>query len=223
LPAENFSELNHSFRELSGGRHIPVLDGRSSRVLLAASWLREGEQNQNRYAAHTMTRAEFDALDDPKVHRGWGNFQDTIQVLGYRLEEEVISRGKGYKLSVYYEALAEIRTSYKIFMHIDRQGSSNRIHGDHWPLNLPGAGTEGEEEGKICVGCYRTDHWLRGDVVVDVYEGEVPVGTPSGPQDIWIGFYTPGSDERLKVKSWEEGRVRHDGQNRVRVGTFQVR
>jgi 4-amino-4-deoxy-L-arabinose transferase-like glycosyltransferase len=223
LPSENFSELNHAFREISGGRHIPVLDGRSSRVLLAASWLDEGEDNQNRYAAHTMTRAEFDALDDPKVHRGWANFQDTIRVLGYRLEEDVISRGKGYKLSVYYEAIGDIRTSYKIFMHIDRQGTSNRIHGDHWPLNLPGAGTEGEEEGKICVGCYRTDHWMRGDVVVDVYEGEVPVGTPSGPQDIWVGFYTPGSDERLKVKSWDESRMRHDGQNRVRIGTFQVR
>ncbi|MEZ4266161.1 MAG: glycosyltransferase family 39 protein [Myxococcota bacterium] len=223
LPAENFSELNHAFREISGGRHIPVLDGRSSRVLLGASWLEDGEENQNRYAAHTMTRAEFDALDDPKIHRGWANFQDTIRVLGYRLDEDVISRGKGYRLSVYYEAIGEIRTSYKIFMHIDRQGTSNRIHGDHWPLNLPGAGTEGEEEGKICVGCYRTDHWMQGDVVVDVYEGEVPVGTPSGPQDIWVGFYTPGSDERLKVKNWDEGRIRHDGQNRVRIGTFQVR
>lgn len=223
LPAENFSELNHAFREISGGRHVPVLDGRSSRVLLAASWLRDGEENQNRYAAHTLTRAQFDALDDPKIHRGWANFQDTIRVLGYRLDEDVISRGKTYRLSVYYEAIGDIRTSYKIFMHIDRQGTSNRIHGDHWPLNLPGAGKEGEEEGKICVGCYRTDHWMRGDVVVDVYEGEVPVGTPSGPQDIWVGFYTPGSDERLKVKSWDEGRVRHDGQNRVRIGTFQVR
>lgn len=223
LPTENFSEINHAFREISGGRHISVLDGRSSRVLLAASWLKDGEENQNRYAAHTMTRAQFDALDDPKVHRGWANFQDTIRVLGYKLDEDVISRGKTYTLSVYYEAIGDIRTSYKIFMHIDRQGTSNRIHGDHWPLNLPGAGTEGEEEGKICVGCYRTDHWMRGDVVVDVYEGEVPVGTPSGPQDIWVGFYTPGSDERLKVKSWDEGRVRHDGQNRVRIGTFQVR
>ncbi|MCB9728769.1 MAG: glycosyltransferase family 39 protein [Deltaproteobacteria bacterium] len=223
LPAENFSELNHAFRELSGGRHVPVLDGRSSRVLLGASWLLPGEENQNRYAAHTMTRAEFDALEDPSVHRGWANFEDKIRVLGYRLDEEVVSRGKTYKLSVYYEAIGDIRTSYKIFMHIDRQGSSNRIHGDHWPLNLPGAGTEGEEQGKICVGCYRTDHWMPGDVVVDVYEGEVPVGTPSGPQDIWIGFYTPGSDERLKVKNWDEGRVKHDGQNRVRVGTLQVR
>ncbi|MGM0574309.1 MAG: glycosyltransferase family 39 protein [Myxococcota bacterium] len=219
FPAEGFSDINHAFRRLSGGRHIPILDGRSSRVLLATSRLREGEEQQNRYALHTMDREALDALEDPAVHRGWANFDDKIRVLGYKMDDEVVSKGKKFKLTLYFEALSEIRSSYKIFMHIDRTGTSNRIHGDHWPLNLD-VGGESQDE---CVGCYRTDHWMPGDVIVDEFEGEVPIGTPSGPQDIWLGFFKPGAGKRLPVKDWEEGRVAHDGQNRVRIGTFQVR
>ena len=66
--------------------------------------------------------------------------------------------------------------------------------------------------------------WLRrGDVVIDVYEGEVPVGTPSGPQDIWMGLYLPAGGKRLPVKDWDKTRARHDGSNRIRIGSFQVR
>ena len=67
-------------------------------------------------------------------------------------------------MPVYYQSVKAVRSSYKVFMHIDKRGTSNRIHSDHWPLNL----TQGGEEDKACTGCYRTDHWLPGDVIVDV-------------------------------------------------------
>lgn len=216
LPAESFSDINYAYRKISGGAHVPVVDGRSARVLLAASWLEGEEVQQNRFALHTLTREEFDGLKDPRVHRAWANFEDTIRVLGYRLEEEVVGRGKKIRLSFYLEALKDIRKSYKMFLHIDQSG--NRIHGDHWPLNLKQG-----EEGKKCVGCYKTDHWLKGDVVIDVFETEVPAATPSGAHEIWLGFFTPGSDKRLKVKGWDREVVLHDGHNRVRLGELQVR
>ncbi len=216
LPAESFSDINYAYRKISGGAHIPVVDGRSARVLLAASWLEGEEVQQNRFALHTLSRKGFDELKDGRVHRAWANFEDTIRVLGYRLEEEVVGRGKKIKLRFYLEALKDIRKSYKMFLHIDQSG--NRIHGDHWPLNLKTG-----EEGKKCVGCFKSDHWLKGDVVVDVFEVEVPAATPSGAHEIWLGFFTPGSDKRLKIKDWDRKVVRHDGHNRVRLGELQVR
>lgn len=216
LPAESFSDINYAYRKISGGEHIPVVDGRSARVLLAASRLEGEEVQQNRFALHTTTKEAFDALEDPQVHRAWVNFEDTIQVLGYRIEEEVVGRGKKIRLRFYLQALKDIRKSYKMFLHIDQSG--NRIHGDHWPLNLKQG-----EAGKNCVGCFKSDHWLKGDVVMDVFETEVPAATPSGVHEIWLGFFTPGSDKRLKAKDWDRTVVRHDGHNRVRLGELQVR
>lgn len=225
LPVDSFSQTNHAFRKLADGRHIPVLDSRSYRVLLAASELHEGEEQQNRYALHTLTRERFDADTDQKLRRVWVNFDDTIRLLGWKMEGpqagDVVSKGEKFKLYTYYEVLAPVRSSYKIFMHIEKPGgTTSRIHADHWPLNL----TEGGEHDKSCTGCYRTDHWLPGDVVIDVHEVEVPIGTPSGNTEINMGFYLPSGGKRLPVKSWDRTHARHDRRDdRVTIGSFQIR
>lgn len=221
LPAESFSSINHAFRKMSDGRHIPIIDSRSYRVYLATSWLAQGETQTNRFDEHTYTQQEWEELlrSDPDIIESWGNFEDKIMVLGHKLEEKVVSKGKNYKLTTYYKCLKDMRKSYQIFLHIDRSGASDRIHSDHWPLNL----TEGGEDDKKCTGCYRTDHWLAGDIVADVYEKEVPIGHPSGPYDIWVGWWNPSGGARLKAKDWDKEKVRHDGTNRLRIGSLQVR
>ncbi|MGB0588188.1 MAG: ArnT family glycosyltransferase [Myxococcota bacterium] len=219
MPSEALSEVNHAFRKLSGGRHLPILDGRSSRVMLAGSWLEEGEAQENRFAQHTLDMARFEALNDPKVHRLWVDFNDTLRIVGYRLESESVAVGKSIELTVYFQVIKKVKASQKIFLHIDRQGTSNRIHGDHWPLNQ----AVGDEPQKTCVGCYRTDHWFVGDVVTDVFTKEVPTGTTSGIYEIWMGLYNTSTDKRMVVKRWDKEKVRHDGSNRVRLGSFRVR
>ena len=218
LPADALSELNYAYRRISGGRHIPVIDGSSYRVLLATSWLAEGEQQRNRLANATSTQAEFDALTDRRIKRVWGIFDDEIQVVGYKLDEPVAAPGENYRVTVYYKALKPIRKSYKIFMHMDLVGASERVHGDHWPLNLV---TETETD-KNCMGCFRTDHWMPGDIVADTYDADIgTVGT--GEYMIWLGFYLPGPDTRLTLRSWDKTNCQSDGQNRLGIGTFQVR
>lgn len=218
LPADQLSDLNYAFRVISGGRHLPVLDGSSYRVLLTTSWLEEGEPQQNRLALATFDDKRFAALDDPRLVRVWGNFDDTIQVVGYATDKNTVSTGEMLKLSVYYKTLKLVKKSLKIFVHMDKSGGGARIAGDHWPLNP----TRHTEDNKNCGGCYRTDHWLVGDIVRDDYDIEIPEGN-TGEYTIWIGLYQPGPDTRLPVKSFDQKRARHDGQNRLGLGTVQVK
>ncbi|MFO0749456.1 MAG: glycosyltransferase family 39 protein [Myxococcota bacterium] len=220
VPADSLSEINFQWRKLSGGRHLPILDGSSYRVLLATSWLQGDETQHNRLALATFDDKSFAAIEDGRLKRVWGNFDDTIQVVGYQLESSTVSSGQSLKLTVYYKALKTIQKSWKIFIHLDRVGAGGtRIGGDHWPLNP----TKHSEENKNCTGCYRTDHWLPGDIVQDTYDIEIPE-TSSGEYMIYVGFFDPGPDKRLAIKDWDRKNVRHlGGDNRLGIGTFQIR
>ena len=71
------------------------------------------------------------------------------------------------------------------------------------------------------MGCWKTSQWLPGDIVVDRYDLEIPLGTPSGTQNIFMGLYLPGSGKRMKVQ--EVGKnVMHEGNDRFLIGTFEV-
>ncbi len=219
IPAEQLSELNHAWRQISGGSHLPILEGSSYRVLLATSWLEAGEAQQNRLANATYDDASFRALSRPNLRRVWGNFEDTIQVVGYDVDRTVIGGNDKLRLTIYYKALKLVKKSLKIFLHLDRLGATNRVHGDHWPLNP----TRHSEENKNCTGCYRTDHWLPGDIVADTYDVEIPEGSSAGEYMIWLGLYQPGPDTRLKLSTWDQANCKHDGANRLGLGTVTIR
>ncbi len=216
VPKAQWSDLNFAFRGRSGGRHAHVLDDRSSRFILAASSLAEGETDHNWIAAATLTEPGFKALSG--VTPTFVNFDNKIELIGYSLSSQAVRRGGKVTIRMYFKCTGRLTTSYRVFMHVDRVGSSSRIHGDHFVLNL----VRETEDTKTCQGCFATNHWLPGDVVVDTYDLEVPIGSPSGPHHIWMGFYNPSGDARLPVKDYDKGKVRHDGQNRVSIGMLTV-
>lgn len=216
VPKTQWSEINYAFRTASGGRHAYVLDDRSSRFILVVSSLAQDEEDANWIAKATITEGAFKELSD--VIMETVNFEDKIKFLGYSIDSHSVRRGGTAKIKMYFQCSDKIGTSYRVFMHIDRIGSSSRIHGDHWILNL----VKETEEQSSCVGCYATTHWLKGDIIVDDYAINIPIGSPSGPHDIWIGFYNPNDDRRLKVKDFDKSKIRHDGQNRVSIGVLTV-
>ena len=241
LSQEAFSSVNYSFRTKSGGMHIPVLDGTNVNFLMAASYLFEGEENFNRFAQHSLEKDVFNTLvawtaqpgsdaadhavpDDLAEHgplrSGKINFNDQVTLHGFQLKSTSLARGDKLNLRLIFECTGKVTTSWKIFIHMDSTGASNRIHGDHWPLNM--APSDDEDQKKKCIGCWRTNHWVKGDIIIDDFETEVPLGSPSGIYNINLGFYTPGSDKRLKVKDFDKKKVRHDGKDRVFIGTFEV-
>lgn len=216
VPKNQFSELNFAFRNRSGGRHAHVLDERSSRFILIASSLTPGERDNNWIGSATLTEKEFKALAG--VTPTFVNFDNKIELIGYSLSSPAVRRGGKVTIRMYFKCTGRLGASYRVFMHVDRVGSSSRIHGDHFVLNL----VRETEETKTCQGCFATNHWLPGDVVVDTYDLEVPIGSPSGPHHIWVGFYNPAGDGRLPVKDYDKTKVRHDGQNRVSIGMLTV-
>ncbi len=239
LSQEAFSDVNFSFRSKSKGVHIPVLDGSNINFLLAASRLLPGEKNHNRFALSTVSHDAFAALmkwtdaaadqgpegygvpADLAAHGrmkgGFVNFDNQIKLVGYQLKNASLARNEKFNLRLFFECTGKISTSWKIFIHMDSTGDSNRIHGDHWPLNL-----SNDPEEKQCIGCWRTNHWMPGDIVLDDYQTEIPLGSPSGIYNVYLGLYTPGSDKRLKVVDHEKGKTRHDGSDRVFIGSFEV-
>ncbi len=238
LSQEAFSSVNFTFRSQSDGMHIPVLDGTNVNFLLAAGFLLDGEKNHNRFANATIAPERFQALMDwtadaggdaavfgvddelaqhGPMRSGYINFDDQIRFQGYQMKRTSLARGEKVNLRLFFECTGKLSTSWKIFIHMDSTGDSNRIHGDHWPLNMTN-----DPEDKKCSGCWRTNHWMKGDIVLDDYQTEIPMGSPSGIYNVYMGLYTPGSDKRLKVKDYDKKRIRHDGKDRVFIGTFEV-
>lgn len=216
VPKTQWSEINHAFRSANDGRSAPVLDDRSSRFILVSNVLAGGETDRNWIADATLTPAQFDALEG--VERVSANFEDKIELVGVKLASPAIRRGGTLEMKLFFKVLEKVPQSYRMFLHVDRVGSSSRIHGDHWILNL----VQESEDQTQCVGCFATTHWLKGDIVIDTYGIKVPIGSPSGPHDIWMGFYPPGGGSRLTIKEFDKAKIRHDGQNRIRVGTMTV-
>lgn len=125
-----------------------------------------------------------------------------IRILGSRLPDAPLQKGDSINVEVYFEALREMDRNWKMFVHIDRDGATYRIHGDHWPAD----------------GAYPTSYWQKKDIVRDALDKRVPLDAPPGNYVVYMGFYI--GDERLPFSGGDK-KV-HDGSNRVRVGQFKI-
>lgn len=126
-----------------------------------------------------------------------------IRIIDADVPEEPISKGSRLSLKFFFETLGDLDRDWDIFLHIDKQGSGYRIHGDHKPAD----------------GKYTTTQWRKGDVIVDAWSQLVPLDAPSGTYDIWLGFYV--GDTRMQQSGGD--RQRNDGNNRIRVGSFTIK
>ncbi|MSP90922.1 MAG: hypothetical protein EXR79_03815 [Myxococcales bacterium] len=212
VPRDGFSELNHAFRMVYDGRHVPVLDAASSRLVLCATSLNKGQDDQNWIGKALLTPAAFEAL--PGIKRIDANFENSIHLVGYQLAEYSVARAQKYRMTFYWKVAKPTSTSWKLFMH------PHPLHLDRWPLTQP---DPSEDENKPCAGCFQTNHWLAGDIIVDSFDQEVPLGTNAGPNEIILGWYNPSSDTRMNLVSASgEGVFKH-ADNRVTIGHLQVR
>jgi hypothetical protein len=198
MKADELPKLNQLYRERAQPRaNIPVIDARSSQIMLVASSLKPGEKNES-----PIDKMVLPEEPDPQ-HAMDVNMEDKLQVLGYDLTDEKDKRVDGitpshkYKMHTYYRVLAPITTEWEAFIHID--GFHRRHNGDH----------------KILDGKYPFALWLPGDIVEDEYEFTLEPNFTPGNYTLYFGLFV--GEQRLKVKSGPS-----DGDNRINGGAIRV-
>jgi hypothetical protein len=199
MKAEELPKLNQLWREHSPEpkTNLPVLDARSSQILLAASSLGEDGKNEN-----PLTSIVLSSPPHPQ-RRLDANMEDKLEVIGIDMLDErgrlaeSIAAGRTYHLKTYYRVLAPVTTEWEAFIHID--GYHRRHNGDHKPMN----------------GKYPMSLWLPGDLLVDDHEFKLEPNFTPGTYTIYFGLFV--GDTRLKVKSGP-----NDGDNRINGGALRV-
>ena len=200
MKAEELPKLNQLWREKfppEARTNLPILDARSSQILLAASRLGPGDKNDNPLSAIVLSAP-------PHPQRPLdANMEDKLNVIGIDLLDErgkltdQIAPGKTYHMKTYYKVLAPITTEWEGFIHID--GYHRRHNGDHKPMG----------------GKYPMALWLPGDLLVDDHEFKLEPNFTPGTYSIYFGLFA--GDTRLKVKSGP-----NDGDNRINGGPLRV-
>ncbi len=128
------------------------------------------------------------------------NLGNKVELGGYDLETNKAAAGDTLRLKLYWRTLAEMETSYKVFVHL--LGEDNQIWGQR--DSFPGQGT------------LPTSGWMEGEVIADEYLLEVDPEAPPGQYRLKVGMYDPLSGERLPVID-EQGQIQGD---RVRLDTI---
>jgi 4-amino-4-deoxy-L-arabinose transferase-like glycosyltransferase len=197
MKAEELPKLNQLYRErVQPRRNLPVLDARSSQIVLVASTI-DDDRNQN-----PLNEILLSQRPSPQ-HRLEVNMEDKLEVLGYDITDgsgrlvDSIAPGRKYRMRTYYRVLAPITTEWEAFIHID--GFHRRHNGDHKPMD----------------GKYPFSLWLKDDMLVDDYEFGLEPNFSPGPYTLYFGLYV--GETRLKVKSGPS-----DGDNRIDGGTIRV-
>jgi len=200
LKAEELPKLNQLWREHSPEprTNLPIVDARSSQILLAASSLAPGEKSDNPLSSLVLSA--------PPPHP-WrkidANMEDKLEVISIDLLDDrghavdAVSPGRTYHLKTYYRVLAPVTTEWEAFIHID--GFHRRHNGDHKPMN----------------GKYPMSLWLPGDLLADDHEFKLEPNFTPGTYTIFFGLFV--GDTRLKVKSGPS-----DGDNRINGGALRV-
>ena len=200
IPRAELASLDDAFA--ATGTSYAVVDDSSSRFLLLAARLPDGQMDKNPLLEH---RFRPGATQSPP----WGSpriavtatYGGAVELLGADFPPSMRRPGS-FPLVLYFRVLQRPPPGYKIFVHVERAGSL--VHGDHAPL----------------AGTFPTERWRAGDLLRDKHLITVPLVTaPAGLYTIFVGFWPGGNTvRRLPVTAGA-----HDGLNRTALGTIAVR
>ncbi len=207
MKTDELAKLNSMYREKAAStgqagapgprENLPVLDGRSSQIVLVASRLASGEKNQNPLAKVILAAP-------PKVqHRLDVEMEDKLLVIGYDLTDQTgrlvdsVAPGRKYHFKTYYKVLSPVTTEWEAFIHID--GFHRRHNGDHKPMD----------------GKYPFHLWLKDDILLDDHEFNLEPNFTPGAYTVYFGLFV--GDTRLKVTKGPS-----DGDNRINGGPLNV-
>ncbi len=201
LRGDELPAVNALFRARSPSpRNLPVLDGRSSAVLLASNELATDEQSASPLDAIVLAGR-------PSAARpAEGEFGNALAAVGWEVtgaHGERLTAAKARKpfhLRVYLGVRAKVHGGYCTFVHID-----------HTPTRFSAEHTEW--------AAYPMIYWNVGDVLADDYEITLPAPFRAGSYSLYfgIGELPCTGDGRMKVT-----RGASDGHDRLLLGSITV-
>jgi 4-amino-4-deoxy-L-arabinose transferase-like glycosyltransferase len=171
LRSDELGGLNSRYRAHFHHGNLPVLDARSSEILLASSELLRGERNQN--------PLEPDVLDTAPhpMHPLAANLGDQLDVVGWDVTDldgqpvKSIVPGRRYDFVIYFHVVSRIIGAWETFVHID--GFQRRYNGDHPTLE----------------GRYPFALWNVGDFIADRHEIKLEPNFTHGTYRVFFGLY----------------------------------
>lgn len=107
-----------------------------------------------------------------------------IRLLGYDLENDRVRPGDQLTLTLYWQAVDRVETSYTVFTHLLDAGSQIRAQKD----SIPGGGS------------LPTTSWVEREVIADVYHLTVSSDAPPGDSVLEVGMYDPATGQRLPLR-----------------------
>ncbi len=195
VKADDLPKLNSLYRK-EKGKNLPVLDARSSQILLVSNDL-AGLPNENPLASTVLDDAPTPSQKTDVM------FEDQLEMFGWDVRDNngtvvdsVVPQRK-YHMRFYFRVAKPVTGNWKAFLHID--GFQRRYNGDH----------------NILDGKYAINLWQPNDVLVDdcVFELE-PNFTP-GDYTVFMGLFS--GDSRFRVTRGNQN------DNRVVAGVLHVR
>jgi hypothetical protein len=199
VPTDELAALDAAFKQNQVNYY--VVDASSSRFLLVTNQLAPGQRDENPLGKNVWT-----GPPDGRPPWNWRvpmsvTFADAVELVGADFPETVRRPGK-IPLDLYFRVKGKVPGSYKIFVHFDGPAAP-RVIGDHDPVNK----------------AFGTNYWLPGEWIRDHYDTDVPLmTTPAGKYTVYMGFWPGGEGKRLKVTQGD-----HDGSDRVRLGTIEIK
>ena len=121
------------------------------------------------------------------------NFGNRIALIGYDMGRRTASPGETIHLTLYWQALAEMKEDYVVFVHLLREKDQIWARVDSQPLD----------------GAAPTSTWQLGQIFEDRYELATKPDTPPGAYEIEVGLYLPQAGKRLGILS-PDGRLLGD-------------
>jgi hypothetical protein len=134
----------------------------------------------------------------PLSVRGGANFEDRVELVGANVQPGQLVPGDSARVTAYFKVLKPLDEDYTLFVHVeDAEGRMERLNVDHKPAG----------------GLYPTTQWKVGETVKDEFTVALPAGAAARTVHVWMGFWEPKTDARLRLKNPEA--VRNDGRDRI--------
>jgi hypothetical protein len=198
LDRELLPALNAEFRQRRAGRNLPVLEA-SGLALLGVSRLDPSETSVNPLDAILLANRPG-AVRPLDVEIG-----DRIRALGWQVVDaegrsvESVSRRERFRLRFYYELERGDVSGHCTFLHIDHRPTRFSIEHRGWKA-------------------YPLAFWRADDLIVDVFEVDLPLHFTAGDYPVYFGFgVLPCHDDRRMPVT--RGAHHH---HRVRAGSLRV-